>query len=125
MKKVIRLYPTRKKEYEQLHEQSITANLSGMPGGGGVSRSVEGIALRELPYNKQREYDAVNKALEVTRKLPNGDQRIKIIDLVYWKRSHTLDGAGYKVGYASTTTRQINAEFVRLVGKLYGYELQE
>lgn len=122
---MIRAYPARKKEYEQLHEQSITANMTGMPGGGGVSRGTEEIAIRELPKTQQREYEAVRMAIEATRRLQNGEQRLRVIDLVYWKRSHTLEGAGYKVGYAYKTARKIHRDFVELVGKCYGFDLEE
>ena len=76
IKNVIRAYPGLKKEYDALHEQSVTANTSGMPGGGEVSRGTENIAIRELPYTKQREYEAVRRAVEQTNMLKNGDQRL-------------------------------------------------
>ena len=34
VKNMIREYPALKKEYEDLHQQSITANMSGTPCGG-------------------------------------------------------------------------------------------
>lgn len=120
IKAVIRSYPGLKREYEDLHEQSITANLSGMPGGGGVSRGTEDIAVRELPYTKQREYEAVRRAIEHTKQLKNGEERIAIIDLMYWKNSHTLAGAGLKVGYGYDRAKQIHKEFVMCVAAFYG-----
>lgn len=117
---MIRAYPARKREYEELHQQSMTAQMTGMPGGGGVSRATENIAVRELPYTKQREYEAVKRAVEITMNLPNGSQRMKIIDLVYWKRSHTVEGAAMKVGYSTDRGKQLHGEFVRLVAKNYG-----
>lgn len=44
---IVRVYPQRKREYEQIHEQSITANITGMPGSGQVSRGTEDIAIKE------------------------------------------------------------------------------
>lgn len=117
---MIRVYPARKKEYEQLHEPSVTANMSGMPGGGGVSRGTEDIAIRELPKAQQREYEAVRRAIEATKLLPNGAQRLRIIELVYWKRSHTVEGAAMRVGYSEDRGKQLHGDFVRLVGKMYG-----
>jgi hypothetical protein len=118
---MIRAYPARKREYERLHEQSVTANMSGMPGGGGgVSRGTEDIAIRELPRTQQKEYEAVRMAVEATRRLQNGEQRLRIIDLVYWKRSHTLEGAALSVGYGYDRARQLHGEFVRLVAANYG-----
>ncbi len=117
---MIRAYPARKKEYEQLHEQSVTANMSGMPGGGDVSRGTEDVAIRELPHTRQREYEAVKRAIEVTQRQWNGKERLRIIELVYWKRSHTLDGAAFAVGYGYDRARQLHGEFVRLVAANYG-----
>ena len=48
-KAMIRAYPQLHREYEQLHSQKVTASISGMPGGGGASRTTEDIALRRLP----------------------------------------------------------------------------
>lgn len=120
IKNVIRSYLELKKEYEGLHEQSVTANLSGMPGGGEVSRGTEDIAIRELPQTKQREYEAVRRAIETTKRLPNGKQRLQIIDLVYWKRSHTVEGAAMKVGYSIDWGKRLHGDFIRLVAKNYG-----
>lgn len=121
---MIRMYPTRKKELEELRTQSITANNSGMPGAGGVSRGVENIALRELPKSKQRELEAVQAAVDATLAQPNGNLKVKVIELVYWKRSHTLEGAGYYVGYSYKATRKLHGDFVRLVGKCYGFDME-
>lgn len=120
IRNVIRAYPELKKEYEALHQQSVTANLSGMPGSGAVSRGTEDVATRELPRTKQKEYEAVRSAVETTRVLQNGRQRLQIIELVYWKRTHTVEGAAMKVGYSTDRGKQIHGEFVRLVAKCYG-----
>lgn len=117
---MIRIYPERKKELEELHSQQVTAMNCG-PGGCGNKRRTENIALRQLPKSKQQEYDAVNKAIETTLKLKNGCSRMEIISLVYWKKSHTLEGAGCKVGYAYKEAREIHRDFVRLVGAYYGF----
>lgn len=121
IKNVIRAYPDLKKEYDALHEQSVTANMSGMPGGGsGVSRGTEDIAVRELPYTKQREYEAVRRAIEYTKHFRNGKERLEIINLMYWKNSHTLAGAGLQVGYGYDRAKQIHQEFVVAVATYYG-----
>jgi len=119
-KYIIRVYPARKQEYDALHQQSITANLSGMPGSREASRGTEEIAVRELPDTKQREFEAVRRAIQATERMANGEQRLRIIDLVYWKRSHTLDGAALAVGYSYDRARQIHGEFIRLVAAKYG-----
>lgn len=117
---VVRAYPELKREYEELHRQSVTAGMSGLPSGSGVSRGTEDIAVRELPYTKQREYEAVRRAIEATKRMTNGSQRLRIIDMVYWKRSHTVEGAAMRVGYSPDRGKQLHGDFIRLVAKNYG-----
>lgn len=117
---IVRAYPELKREYNELHRQTVTASTSGLPGGGGVSRGTENIAVRELPYTKQREYEAVKRAVDTTKRLPNGAQRMKIIELVYWKRSHTVEGAAMRAGYSPDRGKQLHGDFIRLVAKYYG-----
>lgn len=119
-KGMIRRYPALKQELETLHEQSMTANYSGMPRGGGVSRGTETIAVRELPTTKQREYEAVKRAIEQAEQLPHGADMIAIIRLVLWKRSHTLDGAAVRLHCSIATAKRYHGEFIRLVAKNYG-----
>lgn len=115
IKSVIRAYPDLKKEYEAIHEQSITANVSGMPGAGEVSRGTEDIALRELPRPKQREYDAVRNAASATASMKTGKDRLNIIDLVFWKKSHTLAGAAMQANISYDTAIGYHGDFIMLV----------
>ena len=50
----------------------------------------------------------------------NGKERLEIINLMYWKNSHTLAGAGLQVGYGYDRARQIHQEFVVAVATYYG-----
>ena len=121
IKAVIRAYPNLRKEYEELHEQTITAKLSSIPGGCGVSRWTEDIAIRDLPHTKQREFESVRRAIEATKRLEGGDRRVMIIDLVYWKNSHiTLAGAAMKAGYSYDRAKQLHRDFIITVAKYYG-----
>ena len=117
---MIRRYPQLRREYDELHEQNVTANLSGMPRGGDGGRTVEMIAIRELPSTRQREYEAVRSAVKATEQMPNGADRIQLINLVFWRRSHTLEGAALKLGYSSRTARRYHTEFIRTVASHYG-----
>lgn len=115
VKNVIRGYPALKREYEQLHEQSITARLSGMPVGSDVSRGTESIALRQLPGPKQKEYDAVKAAVNATQRMITGEDRMKVIDLVFWKQSHTLSGAAMRANISYDTAINYHGDFIMLV----------
>lgn len=114
IKNVIRAYPSLKKEYESLHEQSVTANMSGMPGGGDVSRGTESIALRELPRAKQSEYDAVRKAIAITELMRTGTDRLKLMDMVFWKNSHTLQGAAMAINVSYETAVEYHRDFIMI-----------
>ena len=118
----VRNYPERKREYQQLHTQSIVADLSGMPRSSDVSRSIENIALREMAPMKQREYEAVTKAVEVTLLMPDGEKRVELIERMYW-RGKKLDLADviYPVGIAEATGKRWHGAFIRLVGEFLGY----
>lgn len=120
VKGMIRRYPELKREYEDLHNQSITQSYSGMPGGGGDGRGLERAAIRELPRTKQREYEAVRRAVETTKRYRNGEERLKVIRLVLWDRSHTLEGAALMVPCGTATAWRWHGEFVRLVASNYG-----
>ena len=121
VKAMIRRYPTLEQEYKALHEPSITSNISGMPGGRGVpSNPVEKVALRELPPTKQHELEAVQEAIKATRRMYGGEERIKLVNLVFWKRSHTLDGAAQELHLSERTARRWHTAFIYLVAEKYG-----
>lgn len=119
-KAMVRAYPSLKREYDDLHTQSVTAAASGMPGSSAPTRGTEEIAIRELPSTRQREYEAVRRAVEATARMRNGVERLRIIELVYWKHSHTLAGAGLTVGYGYDRAKQIHREFILTVAAAYG-----
>lgn len=120
IKGIIREYPALKKEYDSIHEQSVTANLSGMPRGGPASRGTEEIALRELPAPKQNQYNAVSKAVEVTQRMRTGKDRMRIVDLVFWKNSRTLAGAAMEVNVSYDTAINYHGDFIMLVAYFKG-----
>ena len=120
VKNMIRAYPSLKKEYDDLHEQSVTPNLSGMPGGGEVSRGTENIALRELSGPNQAEYDAVRKAIAITEHMRTGADRLKLMDLVFWKNSHTLQGAAMVIHVSYETAVEYHRDFIMVAAYFRG-----
>lgn len=117
---MIRDYPARDRAFRELHRQSLSVNLSGMPGGGAASRTTEGIALRQLPPQEQREYDAVRKALARIRREKSYKERLEVIKLTLW-RDFTIAGAAMQVHVAENTARRYRWQFVLLVGCMYGF----
>ena len=122
---MIRDYPERAREIKDLRQQKITANLSGMPKGGGASRTTEGISLRELDDKQsQREYEAVHKALARTRARTDGELRLDIVKLTMWK-GYTIPGAAMILNTSADTARRYRWQFIMLVGQCYGFLTEE
>ena len=121
-KHIVRSYPALKEEYDELHRQRITASSTGLPGAGNYTRTTENTALRQLPRARQRELDAVEKAISKTRLLRSGSDRLKVIDLVLWKGSHKIDGAAMQLHISEDTAKLYHRDFIRLVGFCYGLE---
>lgn len=120
IKNVIRAYPALKAEYEALKEPSITASMSGMPGAGNVSDPTAQTALRELPGTKQREYEAVKKAIEATQRLAVGKETLEIVDMVFWKNRYTLNGAAYHAHISYESAKRYQRDFILCVARNYG-----
>lgn len=123
IKAVIRSYPALKEQYAEQQQQALVpAYGDGTPHSkGSVSRTVESLAIRTLPGLHQREYEAVRRAVAVTERYRNGRDRMRVIDMVYWKRSHTLTGASLQVPCSEHTARVWNQEFIRLVAGYLGF----
>ncbi len=117
---MIRQYPQLRAEYLELHQQSLTAEYSGMPKSEGSSRTTENIALRELPPKKQREYEAVDKAITATKQLANGALRLKLIKEIYWTGGKKIESAACSIPCSEATAWRWHGDFVRLVMEFRG-----
>ena len=120
VKGMIRRYPALREQYADLHSQSVTASYSGMPHGSGVGRPTEALAIRELPTNSQREYEAVHRAIGMTERYSNGRQRLAIVKMVLWDKQYTLEGAALQIPCCISKAKMWHSEFIRLVASEYG-----
>lgn len=121
VKAMIRRYPELCAREAELHRQSLSQSITGMPHGSGkTSDPVADAALRELPAIQKRETDAVRKAVEQTRLLDTGEERISMIRLVFWKKTHTLEGAAQKCHISYITAKRWHSEFIMEVAKNFG-----
>lgn len=119
---MVRNYPIWKAQYNELHSQSCVAELSGMPKGGNVSRTTENIALLQLPPAIQNEHDAVTRAVDITMLLPDGEKRVELIRLMYWKgKKLGITDAISQIGVSEITGKRWHGAFIRLVGECAGY----
>lgn len=129
---IIRAYPELKRRERELKDHSAIANYGTpavltdkngkktlvnvlLPGSGTASRATEDIALRTLPPGDQRALDAVSAAIQTTMRYRNGDLRVKIIDLVYWRQTHTLEGAAMEVHVSLDAAKRWHSAFIELV----------
>lgn len=123
VKNMIRRYPDLAEEYAALHEQGVTPAYSRMPQGGGEGRPLEEVAIRELPGVKQREYEAVHKAIQVTKRYQNGKERLAVVKYVFWDghKGRSLLAEAAKKGHCSYYTAQnYHRDFIMLVASSFG-----
>ncbi|SBV94258.1 hypothetical protein KL86CLO1_10489 [uncultured Eubacteriales bacterium] len=95
-------------EYKRDMVPSGTANYSGMWGGSEpgnpTAATVERIVTNPYIITTERNVKAVDRAL-----MACDDETKRIVDLVYWRRTHTVTGAGYKIGMSPATAyRKVN-----------------
>lgn len=121
VKGMIRRYPELCARQEELRRTKMSPNLTGMPGAHGqISDPVADAALRELPEINRRELEAVRQAIEETRALPNGEERLEMVKLVFWKKTHTLEGAAMTCNVSYITARRWHGEFIKDVARAFG-----
>lgn len=78
---------------------------------------------REGKYIQGKALDermAVQRAIDQTMKLDNGQDRLRVVDLVFFKQTHTLEGAALMVPCHYETARHWHTDFIKLVAKEYG-----
>lgn len=117
VKNVIRAYPEHCAQLNDIRTQSITAAYSGVTGNSGPSRTVEAVAMRELPPMERKEYEAVKKTIDKTLRLRDGAQRIQLIEMVFFKRSHTLQGAADALYISYSTAKRWHNKFIESVAR--------
>ena len=77
--------------------------------------------VQKLSPVKMREYEAVRKAVEATGAVPgNGHLRVKLVEMVYFKRTHTLEGVCQVLHISYGTAKNYNHDFLWCVAKNFG-----
>lgn len=117
IKNVLRLYPFMKRELDARRSQSVTVRYNKAGGGKGAERKTEQVALRELDPARQREYDAVQRAIKTTAHKPEGHWRNELIRLVYFRRTYNLYGAAQHCHVSYRTAQTWHGEFLRMVAR--------
>ena len=83
--------------------------------------------IRRYPGRKDRELygaalaeqEAVQKAINDTKRKVDGEDRMRLISLVYWKNCK-IPAAALRVPCSERTALRWNGDFVRLVAKKRG-----
>lgn len=120
-KYMARNYTNLFRELEEKQSISTTANYSAGPRGSGEARGTEAAAIRQLSPVKMREYEAVRKAVEASSSVPgNGHLRVKLVEMVYFKRTHTLEGACQALHISYITGKRYNQDFLCGIAKNFG-----
>ena len=113
-------YPAKCAELAEMSGIGVPKS-DGLPHSHEAQRTTENIALGKFSGQREREYEAVRKAIEITRRRKDGTEVLKLIDLVFWKRSHTLSGAALKCCVSYRTACEWHGFFIRLTAKQLGY----
>lgn len=68
----------------------------------------------------RRERAAVLAAIAQTYRLPYAADRLKLIDAVFWRQTHTLAGAAMKIHVSERTAQEWHRQFIRMVATNFG-----
>ena len=119
---ILRQYPGMKRELEEKRRAAVTPRYNSTGGGSGLGRSTEQSALRELDPARQRQLDAVSKAIRITARSKDGTGhwRNEIIRLVYFRQSHNLHGAAQKCYVSFRTAQRWQRDFFDIVERELG-----
>lgn len=120
VKGIIRRYPALKELHDSLMSQQITPVYSPTIGGRAPGRSTEDAVLAGMGKTGMREYYAVASAINITQAQRDGEAKIKLVNLIYWKGTHSLVGATMECHVSERVGREWHRQFIRLVAKEYG-----
>ena len=76
---------------------------------GGKSSELSGVALRS--------HEAVKKAVDDTMMMADGANRLKVISMVHWERTRTLEGAALSIPCDRATAARWQRRFFEEVAR--------
>lgn len=98
------------------NEATITPVYGGAAVQHSVSRTTENVALRStLTEREENVISAVEFMMAMQSRYYNADARMKMLSLVYFRRTHTMQGAAMEVGYNINTVKAWNTEMLTAV----------
>lgn len=69
---------------------------------------------------ERREQSAVERALDQTASLPDGECRVRLVTMVFFDQTHTLTGAAAAIPCSYATAQRWQSQFIRSVAREYG-----
>lgn len=125
---VAKEYKRNCQELRQIEESlQMSANSSGGSAvmSSKISKPVEAAVERKMMQARylylQQAVGAVEEAMESVLRKPQGDLTIKLFNMVYYDRSHTLYGAAQKTGISEATAKRYNRYFLKMVAMGMGF----
>ena len=114
-RRALRDYPRLKKK-QGATDQQITPVYGGSPVQHEATRVTEDIALRStLTEAEANIISAVEFAMQMQSWYYNADARLKMVKLVYFRKTHTMQGAAMECGYSFDSICKWNTEILSAV----------
>lgn len=66
------------------------------------------------------EREAIEYAIEQTRRMQDGAERMALIEMVFFRKTHTLGGAALALHCEYETAKRRQQQFIRMVGQKRG-----
>lgn len=82
-----------------------------------IVRAYPGSQSSELSGVALRSHEAVKKAVDDTLKMDGGDNRLKVISMVHWERTRTLEGAALSIPCDRATAARWQRRFFEEVAR--------
>lgn len=121
VKHIVKEYPYLCEELEELKQTRVTNSYGErVRTKNKIFRPVEEAALRMMAPNKQKKYEAITKAIEITkRRYPlNGSDRLRIIEMVYFGTDYSITKAAMAIPCHMNTASRWQSDFLRLVADI-------
>ena len=119
--RALKAYPSLIAKKDELRKQNIIAKYSPDPRAGGTSRATENIALKDLPPAEAALVDAIESALDEISRRRDGEYIVRLIDLVSFRQTHTIQGAAAVLNMSEKTARRRHGDFIILTARKLGY----
>lgn len=120
VKGMIRRYPDLHLQYLAMREPTITPRYDATPGSGLPSDSTASTALKALSPINQREHDAVDAAISTLHQTAEGEERLHMVKMIFFLRTHTIEGASQELHRSWRTVAEWHRDFIRDVARNFG-----